>query len=164
LTKMPDISTRIRFLACEQIEAALSGIFPSAEALPFGSSVNGFGKNSSDLDVAAVFNPDECVPADSDDEFGDARLIFHAKGASRNQTERYYDHLSLLLHSFMPGCQNVQSIRQARVPIIKYEQQLLGLECDLSTVSSSGVHMSDMLHVYGELDERVRPLASVVRK
>ena len=33
------------------------------------------------------------------------------------------------------GCQEVQNILHARVPIIKYQQQLLGLECDLSVTS-----------------------------
>jgi DNA polymerase sigma len=55
-TRMSDISYRIRFLACEQIELALSGMFPKAQVLPFGSSVNSFGKNSSDLDMVVVLN------------------------------------------------------------------------------------------------------------
>lgn len=37
-----------------------------------------------------------------------------------------------LLHLFTPGCANVRKILQARVPIIKYYQEYVGLECDLS--------------------------------
>jgi hypothetical protein len=39
-----------------QIELCLRGIFAKAEVLPFGSSVNSFGKNNSDLDMIVVFD------------------------------------------------------------------------------------------------------------
>ncbi len=55
-SEMTDISSRIRFLACEQIELSLHGMFPKAEALPFGSSVNSYGKNGSDLDMTVVLD------------------------------------------------------------------------------------------------------------
>ena len=51
LMKITDVGTRLRFLACEQIELALTGMFPNIEALPFGSSVNSFGNYNSDLDM-----------------------------------------------------------------------------------------------------------------
>lgn len=37
-----------------------------------------------------------------------------------------------LLQLFLPGCSQVRRILQARVPIIKYYQQLADVECDLS--------------------------------
>lgn len=37
-----------------------------------------------------------------------------------------------LLQLFLPGCSQVRRILQARVPIIKYYQQLTDIECDLS--------------------------------
>ena len=52
LLKMTETGTRIRFLACEQIELALTGMFPHAEILPFGSSVNSFGRFDCDLDIS----------------------------------------------------------------------------------------------------------------
>ena len=51
LTKISEVGTRLRFLACEQIELALTGMFPNVEVLPFGSSVNSYGKSNSDLDM-----------------------------------------------------------------------------------------------------------------
>ena len=53
---MNDISSRIRFMACQQIEYALSSLFGQAQVLPFGSSVNSFGQNGSDLDMVVAFN------------------------------------------------------------------------------------------------------------
>ncbi len=62
--------------------------------------------------------------------------MFHAKGNRsdnhRGQSQRYCDRFAHLIQTFLPGCQEVQTILHARVPIVKYRQQLLGLECDLS--------------------------------
>lgn len=50
-TCLNDIGTRLRFLAARQIEQSLRGMFPNAQACPFGSSVNGFGRLGCDLDL-----------------------------------------------------------------------------------------------------------------
>ena len=94
-------------------------------------------------------------------------MAFHTKGTvhshgSRLQTQRYCDQISQIIKDFLPGCQNVQNISHARVPIIKYCQELVGLECDLS-FCTSGYHMSELLYMYGELDNRVRPLIFTIR-
>jgi poly(A) RNA polymerase, mitochondrial len=51
LTKMGELGTRLRFLTARQLETTLSGAFPYCKALPFGSSVNSFGKAGCDLDL-----------------------------------------------------------------------------------------------------------------
>jgi poly(A) RNA polymerase len=165
--KMSDISSRIRFFACEQIELAISGMFPQAEVLPFGSSVNTFGQRSSDLDMFVTLDGSNSAPIDVETETTSSRLIFHAKGCGsggqRVRVQRYCDQFFSLIGAFLPGCQNLQNLSHARVPIIKYNQQLLGLECDLSLTSMSGIYMSEMLYIFGELDQRVRPLVFMVR-
>ena len=40
LHTMTDTSLRLRFLVCRQVELAISGLFPRAQVLPFGSAVN----------------------------------------------------------------------------------------------------------------------------
>lgn len=50
-TCLNDIGTRLRFLAARQVEQSLRGMFPNAQACPFGSSVNGFGRLGCDLDL-----------------------------------------------------------------------------------------------------------------
>lgn len=98
----------------------------------------------------------------------DSRLVFHAKGAQYGgdhlQVRRYCDEISNIVQLFLPGCQDVQKILYARVPIIKYRQELVGLDCDLSMSSSSGLHMSCLLHLWAGTDWRVRPLVAVVRR
>jgi len=161
MSSMTEHSSRLRFLVGRQVEMALSGMFPRAEVLPFGSSVNGFGSCSSDQDMFLVLDP----PRDQDQA---SRLIFHAKGAvyggDRAQVQRYCEEVAKIIQTFLPGCQDVEKILRARVPIVKYSHQLAGLECDLSMSSSSGLHMSCLLHLWSESDWRVRPLVFLVRR
>ena len=96
----------------------------------------------------------------------ESRLVFHSKSCvsgDRAQTRRYCDQISSILQIFLPGCQDVQKILFARVPIIKYRHELTGFDCDLSMTSSSGLYMSCLLHIWGGADWRVRPLVSVIK-
>lgn len=61
LTKLNDTGIRLRFLVTRQIECVLSGIFPKAVALPFGSSVNGYGRMGCDLDIVLKLHDSETV-------------------------------------------------------------------------------------------------------
>lgn len=60
-TKLSDVGVRLRFLVARQIESALTGLFPQVVALPFGSSVNGYGKMGCDLDVVLRLNDYQMV-------------------------------------------------------------------------------------------------------
>ena len=156
---MSEVSTRVRYLLGRQIELAISGLFPRAQVLPFGSSVNGFGTSASDQDMFLVLD----TPKEQEES---SRLVFHAKGGAtgeRAQVQRHCEEISKIIQSFLPGCQDVQKILNARVPIIKYSHQFAGLECDLSMSSSSGLHMSRLLHLWAHIDWRVRPLVTTVR-
>ena len=50
-SKLNDIGVRLRFYSAYQLERSFSCLFPNICALPFGSSVNGFGKQDCDLDL-----------------------------------------------------------------------------------------------------------------
>ena len=55
------MGTRLRYFVCTLIEQLLQGIFPKCEVLPFGSSVNGFGKEGCDLDMILDLLPEDKV-------------------------------------------------------------------------------------------------------
>jgi len=156
-TQLNDIGTRLRFLTAMQIENALKGIFPLSKVLPFGSSVNSFGKIGSDIDLVLM---------DSEiKENKTSRLIYHGKcvSNSRTQIQRNIEILGDLLQLFLPGCSRVKRISQARVPIVKYSQDFVGVECDLAVSNETAVNMSELLYIFGNFDYRVRPLVFTIK-
>lgn len=160
-TCLSDLGTRVRFLASKQIETALIGMFPHVQAHPFGSSVNGFGKMGCDLDLILR------VGRDTHLEPVRSRLVFHTKVSlanERSQTQRQMETIGDILHLFLPGVSNVRKILQARVPIIKFNHECLDLEVDLSMSNLTGLYMSELLYLLGEIDERVKPLTFCIRR
>lgn len=160
-TCLNDLGIRMRFLAAQQLEAAMSGMFPFIRALPFGSSVNSFGKMGCDLDMILQLHREDFQ------EHENSRLVYHTKESlsnERSKTQRHLEVLGDILHLFLPGVKDVRRILQARVPIIKYNHECLELEVDLSMGNLSGFYMSELLYLFGEIDERVRPLTFCVRK
>lgn len=156
-TQLNDIGVRLRFLTAMQIENALKGIFPLSKVLPFGSSVNSFGKIESDIDLVIM---------DSDiKKNATSRLIYHGKcmSNSRTQIQRNIEILGDLLQLFLPGCSRVKRITQARVPIVKYSQDFVGVECDLAVSNETAVNMSELLYIFGNFDYRVRPLVFTIK-
>lgn len=148
LTTLNDLGVRLRFLAARQIEESISGIFPKAEAYIFGSTVNGYGKLGCDLDLILRFNSMDSevdiLMFDSRFQFlknfilqfdSTKRLVFHTKKSmsnARSQLQRNLENLSDIMFTFLPGVSNVRKILQARVPIVRYHHEHLGLEVDLS--------------------------------
>lgn len=159
-TCLNEIGARLRFLTAHQVETAILGLFPQTQCVPFGSSVNGFGKLNCDLDIAVKL--DGCSGTNN----SDSRLIFHTKTSlsnGRSQVQRYMETLADMIQLFLPGCSGVKRILQARVPIVKYKQDLTGVDCDLSMTNMTAVYMSELLYTFGCVDWRVRPLVFTVK-
>ncbi|XP_063708236.1 poly(A) RNA polymerase, mitochondrial [Culicoides brevitarsis] len=156
-TKVTDLGMRTRYLAAQQIMSSVEGMFPHAIAHPFGSSVNGFGKVGCDLDLVLELKPE------NDKTDSESRLVFHTK--SNSYTVRtQLSSISDILQSILPGVHNVRRILQARVPIVKYKHEYLDLEVDLSMNNLTGAYMSELLYMFGEMDQRVRPLVFCIRR
>lgn len=161
-TCLNDIGKRLRFLAVRQMESSLQGMFPQAVAYPFGSSVNGYGKMGCDLDL--ILDLDSEAGAKQNPE---SRLIFHTKATNpneRSQVQRQLESIGDVLQLFLPGVNSVRRILKARVPIIKYHHEHLDLEIDLTMNNMTGVYMSELLYLFGQIDQRVQPLTFCVRK
>ncbi|XP_043280667.1 poly(A) RNA polymerase, mitochondrial-like isoform X2 [Venturia canescens] len=157
--KLEEVDIRMRFLTAHQLERCFLGFFPHLTILPFGSSVNGFGKRGCDLDLALNFEVQKLDTSSS-------RFVFHSKLISHDgklQSKKFLEIIADSIQYFMPGISNVRRILQARVPIIKFDQRLTGLECDLSMSNGMAVHMAELLCFYGEVDYRVRPLIFTIR-
>lgn len=135
-SRLNELGVRLRFLAALQVQQAISGMFPAAQALPFGSSVNGFGKMGCDLDLILRFDNDTSGGSGRSGTTPEpSRLVYHTKenlSNGRSQTQRHMECFGDMLHLFLPGVCHVRRILQARVPIIKYHHEHLDLEIDLS--------------------------------
>lgn len=127
VNKLSDLSSRLRFLTALQIEEALSGVFHNAQVLPFGSSINGFGRMQSDLDMIVL----SCGNRTYKGQFNSIPLGKEENGARFVNRNNLYVMSSIARH-WLQGVHDVVPILNARVPIIKYNHYLTNLECDLS--------------------------------
>lgn len=57
--KLTELDIRFRFFLCSLMKDSISGSFPHSDVLPFGSTVNGFGKRGCDLDIAIRLYPEK---------------------------------------------------------------------------------------------------------
>lgn len=136
-TKLNELSIRLRFLGSYQIESLLNGWLSRSFVVPFGSTVNGFGKMGSDLDMILQYNIDSL---ESQPNFKAGRLVHHVKTIADDDSgertkELIRKHLKLfatIFEQFMPGAMNVNGIYMARVPIIRYYHDFLHLDADIS--------------------------------
>lgn len=138
-TQLNDLSIRLRFFGALQIEEAVKGLFLDPLVLPFGSTVNGFGKLGSDLDMIFHYNS-ECLNSPSD--YNDRRLIFHVKSfeseseaKNRETIQNHLRFLASMFTSFLPGISDVQPIYKARVPIVRYFHNYLNIDADITLMN-----------------------------
>ncbi|KAH9644730.1 hypothetical protein HF086_003835 [Spodoptera exigua] len=95
-----------------------------------------------------------------------SRLVYQDKRVegSRAPWARHMQCVAELLELRVAGAARVQRILNARVPIVKFAHHYTDLECDLCYNNMSGVYMSELLWLFGSLDDRVRPLTFAVRR
>lgn len=161
-TRMSRFGSKLRFFFLNQIEEVVcSGAFSDFHFLPFGSSVNGFGGDRSDLDMALDVR-ENLVPHRNTSQ----HLIYQSKPvmSERFQSQRLVDFVGDQLQYFVPGIVNLQRIPRARVPIVKVHSDLTDLDCDVSfQTARTSVRMAEVLFEYSLLDERVRKLVCFIK-
>lgn len=128
------------------LETTLSPIFPGCSLHLCGSSSNGFGSDSSDVDFCFFLN--------------------HIKQTNnRREALPVLRHLQRLLnnnptYSFLTEC----LVIPASVPILKFMDTISGCECDINVNNTVGVRNTHLLRAYCGVDYRVRPLVMLVKK
>ncbi|XP_018302048.1 poly(A) RNA polymerase, mitochondrial isoform X2 [Mycetomoellerius zeteki] len=156
--KLSDLEVRLRFHTAHYLEQYFSRLFENIKVLPFGSSINGFGRKRCDLDLVLV--------PEIEEENVMNRLVFHSKSTNnsdRHETKEFLGILANIMQHFIPGILNVRRILEARVPIIKFCYDYTRTECDLSATNMTAIYMTELLNLYGEMDWRIRPLVIVIR-
>lgn len=159
-----ETDTRLKYLTCRQVEQSISGMFPYLALLPFGSSVNGFGNQSSDLDavMSLEVKDQRSNRPNFDLFFQEGKSNKYRMPEDRTSVISYLQFITEILY-MMPGVSRAACLSRARVPIIKYTHLYTGLECDISANNWSGYCMSEMLYNYTALDRRIAPLVLAVR-
>ncbi|CAG9583437.1 unnamed protein product [Danaus chrysippus] len=159
-TILNDVGARLRYMVARQLEVILSSLYTNIQVLPFGSSVNGFGKMGCDLDLVLTNSLTDEMMSPSN------RLVYQEKrsDSSRGPWQRHMELVGALLELRVPGAARVQRILNARVPIVKYSQELVDVDVDLCFNNMSGVHMSSLLYALGSLVPAGPALAVTVRR
>ncbi|CAJ1392303.1 unnamed protein product [Effrenium voratum] len=155
-------------------EGARRCVAPSSTVHPFGSTVNGFGEESSDLDVLVAIKEQELTYfmsyanwgqrhqrrgtlQDDLDEFDPPKNLT-PKAAMCHAVQQLADYLPEL------GFKVLNLIPQARKPLVTLEDMQGPLkEVDISINNSLPLYNSRLLKSYSQLDERVRPLVLLVK-
>jgi DNA polymerase sigma len=68
-----------------------------------------------------------------------------------------------LLTQHTDGMKNVVCVSSAKVPIVKIWDPELNLACDLNVNNSDALENTRMIKTYVQIDDRVRPLAMIIK-
>ncbi|KAK9729094.1 hypothetical protein K7432_000537 [Basidiobolus ranarum] len=129
---------RKRELLYERVNKVLTKWAPDTRLFPFGSTVSGFGLRNSDVDF--------CVCT---------------RGRSSMNPRSFVTEFGRILHSHDLGY--VTTIPQAKVPIIKLQDRVSGLSCDIGFNNIIGVYNALLLKTYSQINPQLRQLVTVVK-
>ncbi|KAF9425175.1 hypothetical protein BGZ76_003388 [Entomortierella beljakovae] len=130
-------SHRRRTVLISKIEHIIHSEWPGQDikVLPFGSTVNDLGTNTSDVDVCIVTS------------------WLGLQG------------VEMLADVFRKhGMENVFCVPEAKVPIVKLWDSELQLSCDMNINTQLGIMNSRMVKTYVAIDPRVRPFAMIIKQ
>jgi len=154
-------------------------VAPSACAHPFGSTVNGFGETSSDLDVLIAIENEELLYYMSYVSWHTMEGG-HKKGKRRQESGRAPESPQLVqvseraamahavnqLADFLPemGFRVVRALPFARRPLVTIEDHAGELgECDVSVNNRLPLSNSELLRSYSLVNKRLRPMVLLVK-
>uniref|UniRef100_A0A0R3WM27 PAP-associated domain-containing protein n=1 Tax=Hydatigena taeniaeformis TaxID=6205 RepID=A0A0R3WM27_HYDTA len=119
----------------------ISSVFQNSKLFIVGSSINGFGWDQSDTDLCLVVTSQELQN-------------------KRDASAVLYQLMTPLRKcSFIRNC----NLIRAKVPILKFRDQLLDIECDLNVNNVVGIYNTHLLAMYAKVDSRLRPLGVFVK-
>ncbi|KAI8824346.1 uncharacterized protein EV422DRAFT_565042 [Fimicolochytrium jonesii] len=133
-------SYQLRSLFIEKLQRILDLEWPGKEikAHVFGSTVNGLGTRTSDVDV--------CLTTPWDDRInGISNMHILATGLRKH------------------GMVSIYTVAAAKVPICKFYDPEFHVNCDINVNNAIALRNTKLIKTYVDLDPRVRPLMLVVK-
>jgi len=115
--------------------------FPDSSLHLVGSSCNGFATDNSDADF--------CL------------MLSHHRSIDRMESLHVLKSLQKLLRN-VGFVKQVQFIR-AKVPILKFRDNISGCECDVNINNSIGIRNTHLLRSYSRIDDRVCPMVMSIK-
>lgn len=138
-TCMNDLLTRLKFIGAMQAQRIvnffLPTIFPNARIYPFGSTLNGYGRMGSDLDMALRFDNTEPAPkinCDSPIKFHNRTCDIKNDEESKRLLGRQVKCMAALIDQYLPASRTVKFIQSAKVPLVTYYDTNIPCSVDLS--------------------------------
>ncbi|KAJ0174933.1 hypothetical protein K1T71_009074 [Dendrolimus kikuchii] len=118
----------------------IKSIFPRYGLYVVGSTMSGFGLDSSDVDLCLFIRPDGHLEPR-------AHALLHLS------------HVLQYIKSFDPDAELIQ----AKVPIVKFRDTQHGLSVDLNCNNVVGIKNTSLLRCFAKSDWRVRPLVALAK-
>lgn len=119
----------------------IQGVFPYCGLYAVGSSMSGFGTNKSDMDL--------CL------------MLTHQPIDQRREATEILN----LVHRGLKKCSFIKTsqVIKAKVPILKFWDDISQVECDLNINNSVGIRNTHLLKAYARMDWRVMPLVLFIK-
>lgn len=132
----------IRDRIVNDLELWLRRWFPTAKLQLFGSSLNGFGSATADLDICLTFSD-----VDDPEKLDVCSIVKKLAGCL----------------SGLPQLSSILPITTAKVPIVKFSHRSLQVDGDISVYNTLALHNTQLLKTYAAVDNRVRVLGYFVK-
>ncbi|KAF6035255.1 hypothetical protein EB796_006438 [Bugula neritina] len=160
-TELLPKDSQLRDKYVDEILACIRRQYRDARLELYGSSRNGFGTGSSDLDICMTFTGDwepTCILCC---RYCAADIVLHF--CSPEDTRQIIRNVSKLLYS-VDHLRDINPLLFAKVPIVKFSSLKYRLETDLSLYNVLAKRNTKMLYRYSQIDERVRTLGYAAKE
>lgn len=138
-TCMNDLLARLKFIGAMQAQRIVNffmpTIFPNARIYPFGSTLNGYGRMGSDLDMALKFDSPEPAPninCDSPIKFSNRTYDLKNEEESKKLLGRQVKCMAALIDQYLLASKTVRFLPSAKVPLVTYFDTNIPCSIDLS--------------------------------
>ncbi|KAK0180411.1 hypothetical protein PV327_006055 [Microctonus hyperodae] len=139
-----DITYRKKIILWKYLLIYLKSLYPKYGLYLVGSTMNGFGSDSSDVDICLLVKSDESI--------------------ERNEALMHLQQVMIFLQQRCVSdvFEGIDLI-PAKVPILKFRDRIQNLDVDLNYNNCVGVRNTHLLYCYSQIDWRVRPLVLIIK-